>query len=575
VDHIDLIRGGAPGIDMQGKTLMANVVRKTDAATTGVIALANDWVKTDGRNLPSLRLEATHLANGASIEGSLLALQFFDDGAGDGPEKTTGPGGVRLQTQHDNTEGGGGQVTATGAYTRPLLGGVFRANGQLYGQQYRYDERDQDVSSRAIQPTLDHQRQNKEQGEIGLTYDRSLGAKLATETLFIQQLQGEDYLEPFSTIGQVDRYREQHTNGESILRSTVTYTYASNLTFEAGGEGAYNWLNSHTTYVVNGAPVALPAANVQVRETRGELFAKATWVVGPQFTLEAGLRYEASKLTSDGDVVFQKTFSYPKPRVVLTWSPDPADQFRFRVEEEVGQLDFNNFVATTALTTGQIFTGNPNLTPQQALVYEAAYERRFWKSADLTFTYRHSNLTDVLDRAPVVSAAGAFDEPANIGGGTKDEYIAALNLPLDGFGVPGGLIKANATWRSSRVTDPTTGRQRPLGLLRPREGEVDFSQDLPRWRLNWGANYYLGWRQAYYSFDEVEIDNFRPSGSLFIEYRPRPGLSLRGEIDDIGVDFRRTLALYPGLRGVTPQNENDIRDLAFGPIFHFRVRQTI
>lgn len=575
VERIDLIRGGAPGVDMQGKTVMANVIRKTGATTTGLIAAANSWVPGDGRNTPTIRLEATHRADGTSIEGSLLIGQFYDDGAGVGPEVATAPNGAPISTTHDDTKGGGGQAVATAAVTTPLLGGSFRANAQLNGQQYKYDERDQDISSLSLQPTLDHQRQNKEQGEIGLTYDRAFGAKLATETLFIQQLQGEDYLEPFSEIGEVDRYREQHTNGESILRSTATYSYAGNLTIVAGGEGAFNWLNSHTTYVVNGAAVALPAADVQVTETRGELFGKATWVIDPRFTLEAGLRYEASKLASAGDVVFQKTFSYPKPRVVLTWSPDPADQFRFRVEEEVGQLDFNNFVATTALTTGQIFTGNPNLTPQQALVYEAAYERRFWNSGDVSFTYRHSNLTDVLDRAPVVSASGDYDEPANIGGGAKDEYIAAFNLPLDRLGLTGGLIKANATWRSSRVTDPTTGQERPLGQLRPREGEIDFNQDLPRWRLTFGATYNLGWRQAYYSFDEVEIDNFRQYGTLFVEYRPRPSLSIRGEIDDIGADFRRTLEIYPDLRSNTPLQEIDIRSLYTAPTVYLRVRQQI
>jgi hypothetical protein len=457
----------------------------------------------------------------------------------------------------------------------PLWGGSFRANAQVFGQQYKYDERDQDVSSLAIQPTLDHQRQNKEQSEIGLTLDHAFGPKLATETLYIQQLQGEDFLDKFSEIGDVERFREQHTNGESIIRTTATYSPLKSLTIEAGGEGDYNWINSHTSFVDNDVVQVLPAAVVQVKELRGELFGKATWVVDPQLTLEAGLRVEASRITSSGDVVLQNTFIYPKPRLFVTWSPDAADQFRFRVEEEVTQLDFNYFTSNSSLTTGQIATANPNLIPQQALVYEVAYERRFWGKGDIGFTWRHSNLNDVIDRAPVVSPNGDFDQPANIGGGTKDEYIATVSLPVDKFGIPGGLIRANATWRSSRVTDPTTGQARTLGQLRPREGEIDFTQDVPRWRLTWGATYNLGWRQAYYDFDQVEIDNFRPYGTVFVEFKPRPGMSVRGEIDDLGADFRRTLEEYPDLRSTTLENENDIRSLYFAPTFYFRVRQAI
>jgi hypothetical protein len=574
VDHIDLIRGGAPGIDMQGKTVIANVVRKTGPSTTGVFSLSDDWASSQGRHAPGLRLEWTRQKGGVSMEGSVTAGAFIDDGAGVGPEVATAPNGTPISTQHDDTKGGGFQIATTGAVTAPIFGGQFRANTQLSLQEYTFRERDQDVSSLALQPTLDHQHQNREQGELGLTFDRAFSPKLTTETLFIQQIQGEDYLEPFSQIGETDRYREQHSNGESILRATATYTGSDSLTLSAGAEGDYNWLNSHTTYVSNGAVVALPAANVQVTEARGEAFVKGAWVINPQFTLEAGLRIEASKIASAGDVVFNKTLTYPKPRVVLTWSPDAADQFRFRVEEEVGQLDFNNFIAVTSLTTGQIFTGNPNLSPQQALVYEAAYEHRFWKSGDMTFTYRHSNLTDVVDRAPVVTPSGDYDDPANIGGGVKDEYIAALNVPIDRLGIPGGLIKANVTWRSSRVTDPTTGQPRALGNLRPREGEIDFSQDLPRWKLTWGATYNLGWSQAYYSYDEVEVDQFRQFVTAFAEYRPKPDLAVRLEIYDIGADYRRTLEVYPDLRSLTPLEEIDIRSLYFGPSLHFRVRKT-
>jgi hypothetical protein len=575
VERIEVIRGGAPGIDMQGKTVMANVIKKTGPSTTGLIAVANNWVQRDGRQLPQLRLEGTHQENGTSIEGSFTAAAFADDGAGDGPETETAPGGQRLSKTHDDTEGGGGQSIATAAFTTPAFGGTFRANTQVMLQRYLYNERDQDTTSAAAQPAVEHDHQNQEQGEIGLTYDRKFGAKLSTETLFIQQLQAEDYLTLFSQPGEIDHFREQHTNGESILRSTATYIYSNTLTLEAGGEGDLNWLNSHNSYVSNGALVPLPAADVRITETRGELFAKATWVINPQFTLESGMRLEASHLTSSGDVTLSKSFLYPKPRVVLTWSPESKDQFRFRVEEEVSQLDFNNFIATTALTAGEIYAGNPNLTPQQALVLEAAYERRFWTSGDFNITYRHSSLTDVIDRAPILNISGDYDAPANIGSGTKDEIIAALTVPIDRFHVPGAQIKANLTWRTSSVTDPTTGLDRPISGLRPREGEINFNQDLPKWKLKWGASYNLGWRQPYYRFSEIEVDSFRQFGTLFVEYKPQPDLALRAELDDIGADYRRTLEVYPDLRGATAQQYTDTRDLYFGPMIRFRVRKTL
>jgi len=573
VERIDLIRGGAPGIDMQGKTVVANVIRKKDTGVTGVFAVSNNYLPKDGRMMPAVRLEAQKRENGTALEGSFVIAAFDDDGAGDGPETETAPDGTRLSKTKDNTAAGGVQTIATLAYTAPAFGGSLRVNGQLFGQTYIYDERDQDVTSVLDPPAIEHDRQNQERGEIGVTYDRSFGAKLSTETLYIQQFQGEDYLTLYQDPSDIEHFREEHINGESILRSTATYAFSPALQIESGAEADYNWLDAHNSFIDNGDLVQLPAADVDIAETRGELFGKATWIVDPKLTIEAGLRIEASHLTSSGDTIIDKTLFYPKPRVVFTWSPEAADQFRLRVEEEVSQLDFNNFIATTALTTGEIYAGNPNLNPQQALVVEAAYERRFWKTGDVSFTYRHSALTDVIDRAPIVDPSGDYDAPANIGSGTKDEYLATLNVPVDRFGVPGGLIKANLTWRTSSVIDPTTHVERPISGLRNREGSVEFDQDLPKWRLKWGATYNLGFRQPYYRFSQVEIDTFRPYGELFAEYVIRPGLTLRSEINDIGADFRRTLEVFPDLRSTTAQEYADVRDLYFGPTVYFRMRQ--
>ena len=99
VERIDLIRGGAPGVDMQGKTVMANVIRKKNTGVTGVVNVANDWLPKDGRLLPGLRLEAQNRVGDTALEGSFVFANFDDDGAGHGPEVATAPDGTRLSTR--------------------------------------------------------------------------------------------------------------------------------------------------------------------------------------------------------------------------------------------------------------------------------------------------------------------------------------------------------------------------------------------------------------------------------------------------------------------------------------------
>ena len=75
-------------------------------------------------------------------------------------------------------------------------------------------------------------------------------------------------------------------SGEAILRSTVTGD-AWGAQVEAGGEGAFNFLDAHSSLIVGGAPVILPSANVRIEEKRGEGFVTATVKRGP-LSVESG-----------------------------------------------------------------------------------------------------------------------------------------------------------------------------------------------------------------------------------------------------------------------------------------------
>ena len=139
------------------------------------------------------------------------------------------------------------------------------------------------------------------------------------------------------------------------------------LSLEAGGEFAVNNLDSATRLTANGAVIVLPAANVQVQEDRGEVFAKSAWRPSDTLSLDASLRYEHSKVVSAGDVVLGKTLQFIKPRLALTWAPTASRQLRLRVEREVGQLNFNDFVASANIGSASgVVTGNPDLNPEKA-----------------------------------------------------------------------------------------------------------------------------------------------------------------------------------------------------------------
>jgi outer membrane receptor protein involved in Fe transport len=230
----------------------------------------------------------------------------------------------------------------------------------------------------------------------------------------------------------------------------------------------------------------------------------------------------------------------------------------------VGQLDFEDFVSSTSLTSNTVTAGNPDLEPDKTWRLAATWERRFGQAGAIVLTARHDEITDAIDRVPIVGPGYAFDAPGNIGHATRDEIALNLSLPLDVL-IPGGLLKADVVARRSRVVDPATGARRGLSDEPALEGALHFTQDLPARRMRWGVDAVMGEEKREYRFDEVRTDKVAARWSAFLEMRPAPAWNLRLEVDNLtsgAVDRRREQ--YAGLRGGAPLKRVETRSMDHG-----------
>ena len=571
VERIDLIRGSAPGIDMEGKTVVANVILKKGGGFSGDIQLSA--YKPEGVDIdPGVKVEGAWRVGDATLDGSLLAARYHDDQVHEGTHEILGPTGAVLDTSALSATAPNEQYLGTLAYDTPLWGGRFKANLLLEDQPYQDAFLD---NFRTAGRQTERDRRDQTDGELGLHFEKDLRPDLNLELIGLQHVDRFGSMSTFVTPSDNQLFLSADSGGESIARGVLHWRPNADLTVDAGGEFAFNWLKTRTAFDDNGTPIAIPAANVQVQEKRGEAFATATWRPAPTLAVEAGVRVEDSTITSTGDVVLTKTLVYPKPRLVATWTPDANDQVRLRVEREVGQLDFNSFAAAAALNSNGVAAGNPNLLPQQDWAFEAAYDRHFWKDGVVSVTVRHMVLSDVVDRVPVLGPSGFFDEPGNIGGGSEDDVAASFSLPLDRFHIPGGVFRGLETWRYSQVTDPTTGQTRSISGQHPFDGELHFSQDLPRLKLSWGLDTTLGYVERYYRFDEIDTNRKKSWNSLFVVYKARPDLTIRAELDNITArSYRITRQVFDGPRDAFPLDFVDFQQRRWGLQSCLRVRKT-
>ena len=579
VERIEVIRGGAPGVDMQGRAIVANVIRRTGDQTR-ITVQAQEAVWQDGHSVPGGKLEINKRVGAHTYEGQLARYQSFDDSVGDGRIVTTfrpGAPGARVDSRPARTSGDGGGVGLTGAYKGPQLGGELRANLKLEETYFKSG-----LSYGEYPPaTIINDRSRSRRAEAGLNYDRKLGP-YELETTLLQRLgrnfNGEAQTAPGPRgAPSLTTFSQVNNSGESVGRAVLRRAFTPRLTLEAGAEGAFNFLDGSTRFTQDGVNIPLPSADVRVEEIRGEGYLQARYAWSPKLTLEGALRFEGSNISESGDATLSRTFYYLKPRANLTWSPTADDQIRLRAEKKVGQLNFSDFVSRADLQSSTVNTGNPELQPDQRWQFEAAYERRFWGRGAVVVRYLHEKIQDVIDLLPVIGPGFAFDSPGNIGDGTNDELAIQGTVPLDKLHISGGLLKTTTTWRVSDVRDPLTGERRRISGQRPDVIQLDFTQDAKAIRGTWGFSWFYGWRETYYRLSEVQRFRIPPPGffSVFYDYKPSPDLALRVSLQNfVPFTFERRRTLYDGPRTGGVVNAQEDRVLQSQPRIDIRLRKT-
>ncbi len=591
VDYIEVIEGGRPGLEMLGQTVVANVVRKKSADNTTVISLSNGFFQ-DGRKTPSGTLEVTrHGAGGRNFSGAVSANQYVELAEGNGPQVRLDNGGNVLNRVSIDSTAGGLNAYSYGVFSTPAWKGQLSINGSLSRTDFVYREQDNtttpSASSSHLHEFLGGPLGGQLVGELGAHFNRSLGEKLTSESVALLDLKGQSYSSHFGSPGVDELFSEHEHSGEALARTNLRYAATANMTAEVSGEGTYNWLYTANSFLYNSFATPLPNARATASEIRDQISGNVIWAIRKSIELELGAKVEDSTIASEADTHQSKTLNYFKPRIVLNLNPTSNDHFRIRVEHEVSQLDFTNFVASSSLDTGSVRSGNTNIVPQQDWVFEGVYERHFWSEGDLVFTYRHFLIADAIDRVPIYSPsnpASVFDAPGNIGDGSEDAAIVNITLPLDHLGVRHGQLKLSGTRQWSRVTDPTTGAPRPITDLNPLEYSIDFRHDLPRWRADWGASFFTpcsksstikGCSKSEYRFNEIDAFRANPTINVFAEFQPFKGTSFRIEADNLlRQHYDRVVNIYAGPRNSLPLAYVDDRSLTSSFSILVSVRKT-
>jgi len=371
--------------------------------------------------------------------------------------------------------------------------------------------------------------------EISGDYALPLSKSLNLEALFVLRTDLHNRInDNFGIIGD----REILINGdiedekaeEAILRSTLDWAVTERQKIKIGAEGAINKLDifQNVFEVVNGEKIDLNIFNAdqKVSEDRIEAFTTHNWKVSDKIEIETGLAAEFSWLDQIGsDVAVNRKLRFVKPSVDGWYNIDKDTQLWFSFKRDIGQLDFEDFVAEVDRNDDEIDLGNPELEPEKSWDLEIGMEHRFSDqkgSINSHIFYRRVN--DVTDQVPFNN----FDsQPGNIGSGHHYGIRIESSLRLANFNLIDAVLGGTFLLQDSSVRDSFTQHKREFALQGDYEFSINFRHDIKAWGMSYDLEFSKAGPRILSEFDRFREGNPRSNFRLTVEKQLSNNVILR------------------------------------------------
>ena len=566
VDHLELITGGAPGIDMHGHRQIVNVVRKQDAKPN--FSVLGIYRNLDGRTDAGVLL-FTYNDNhkGKSTDITADVFNFFDNGANNARQVTTDSSGPQITRIYQHAGGGG--LESQASHSRPLLGGKITFNGTYNPSVYELEERYVDTGSAAHE----HYTEKDSPSELGGQFERKFQNGFDLNLNVLSRHDRDHVIDLYTDDSGTADYRSLSLTDERIVNGRLGWQKGENLSFAAGTETAFNRLDRGSSYVMNATTPSVPTDHVRVQEDRAESFVSANWKATPKLSFEAELKVENSTISVPA-ANRSDSFTYYKPRFQAVYAFNDATKLSWKVMRQVDQLDFSGFASTVKLQTSQVTLGNAALVPQKDWLNAVTLEHGFWDKGAISLELDHYEYQDTSEYIAIVDGSDVYSAEGNVGRSQRNYIHLKLDTPLDKLHIPGGTLSIDYTYRQSQVKDPITGRKRQVSGLEPNIYTASFAQEFPKSGTSWGIDVQNLNMDRNYMANELDDQHFDPWTQFWFQYKTPKRVTFKIMLKNpLSTRFTQDRTVYQGLRGLTPVTLTQHTTSKIPPIIEIRLKK--
>jgi hypothetical protein len=359
---------------------------------------------------------------------------------------------------------------------------------------------------------------------------------------------------------------------ERVLRAEYRWEWGGD--WQVSVENAFNSLEnvSRLFSLAAGADFTeIPLANGtgNVEEDRYDAALTYGRDLLPSLSLRATAAVEQStleQLRAGGRV---REFFRPKGQLLLTWQTRHDLSIAFKLERQVGQIGFGDFLASVNLTNNTANAGNPDLVPPQTWLaeIEATQDMGAWGNTTLRLYAR--SIEDIIDIIPI----GAKGESiGNLHSARRYGIDWKATINFDPLGWEGAKLDTRLQYQESEVRDPLTGQKRPVSNDMRYSASFNLRWDIPG--TDWATGGTWDYFEQYYNYRLTELGRQWDGpvwASIFLEHKNIYGLVGRVTVNNLfDTDSTWNRTVHAGRR-TDPISFIEYRNRPIGHIFSFSI----
>ncbi|MEP1421736.1 MAG: TonB-dependent receptor plug domain-containing protein [Erythrobacter sp.] len=582
VVRLELVDGAS--LDIGGLTgQVLNVVTARNGGVTGTFRYAPQ-IRTSGTPPRLLEGRVSLAGSGAKNEWTLSFENDSTKRGDEGLEFVFDDADNLIDTRDEQTNASFNTISLSGSYSRSAdNGNIFNFTGEVNGFIRRSGETSERSGSldpvdrfRTLRNTED-----EFNFEVGADYEFPLiGGRLKligyhryedSPTTSSAITEFADGSPPEGTL-----FTSDADEAETILRSEFNFG-AVGGDIVLAVEGVKNFLDINASLEVRDdqgilQPEVLTGATDRVEEDRAEATVTYSRPLASNLQLQTSLGAEYSRISQDGPTGLTRTFYRPKGFVALDWKASNTVNLSGRIERQVGQLNFFDFIASVDLDVDNANVSNVDLVPPQFWRFEMEANIGLGALGTLALRPFYEDASDIVDLIPI---DGGGQASGNIPSARTYGFEGDVTILSDGFGWEGTRFDAEFRLAGSSVRDPLLDVSRDLSGFETKLIDFELRHDFAS--SDWATGVTAFWNDQAESVRLDQILDRRETfgfAGYYVENKDVEGLVVRLAISNILDRTNKVdrIVFLDRAAGVVDFRED--RDRTFGQIFTLEIEGT-